>query len=273
MLDWSWELLPAPERTVLRRLAVQADGCTLRAAETVCAGDGVPQDEVLDLLARLVDRSLVTVARTAHGPRYRLLETVAAYCLERLAEAGELPAVRRRHHRYYTELAEQAEPLLYGADQRQWLERLDAEAANLRTALDGSIREGAADRALRLVNALAWYWFLRGRLAEAGRSWRPRSRRARRRPVPSRRAGGCGLPPGRSAWARWRAGTPTPWRGRPPSSSGTRRTASRASGPGPSGSWGTRRWASATRRPPRHGSTARWPPSARSATAGAPRRA
>ncbi|WP_234386166.1 AfsR/SARP family transcriptional regulator [Streptomyces lydicus] len=170
VLDWSWELLPAPERTVLRRLAVQADGCTLRAAETVCAGDGVPQDEVLDLLARLVDRSLVTVARTAHGPRYRLLETVAAYCLERLAEAGELPAVRRRHHRYYTELAEQAEPLLYGADQRQWLERLDAEAANLRTALDGSIREGAADRALRLVNALAWYWFLRGRLAEAGRS-------------------------------------------------------------------------------------------------------
>ncbi|MFI0155066.1 BTAD domain-containing putative transcriptional regulator [Streptomyces lydicus] len=170
VLDWSWELLPAPERTVLRRLAVQADGCTLRAAETVCAGDGVPQDEVLDLLARLVDRSLVTVARTAHGPRYRLLETVAAYCLERLAEAGELPAVRRRHHRYYTELAEQAEPLLYGADQRQWLERLDAEAANLRIALDGSIREGATDRALRLVNALAWYWFLRGRLAEAGRS-------------------------------------------------------------------------------------------------------
>ncbi len=170
VLDWSWELLPAPERTVLRRLAVQADGCTLRAAETVCAGDGVPQYEVLDLLARLVDRSLVTVARTAHGPRYRLLETVAAYCLERLAEAGELPAVRRRHHRYYTELAEQAEPLLYGVDQRQWLERLDAEAANLRTALDGSIREGAADRALRLVNALAWYWFLRGRLAEAGRS-------------------------------------------------------------------------------------------------------
>ncbi|MFF8312118.1 AfsR/SARP family transcriptional regulator [Streptomyces lydicus] len=170
VLDWSWELLPAPERTVLRRLAVQADGCTLRAAETVCAGDGVRQDEVLDLLARLVDRSLVTVARTAHEPRYRLLETVAAYCLERLAEAGELPAVRRRHHRYYTELAEGAEPLLYGAGQHEWLARLDAEAANLRAALDGSIREGAADRALRLVNALAWYWFLRGRLAEAGRS-------------------------------------------------------------------------------------------------------
>lgn len=170
MIDWSWELLPAAERAVLRRLAVHADGCTLEAAETVCAGDGVHRDEVLDLLARLVDRSLVAVAPTPYGPRYRLLETVAAYCLERLREAGELTAVRHNHHRHYTELAERAAPLLYGPDQRAWLERLDQETANLRDALDGSVREGAADRALRLVNALAWYWFLRGRLAEAGRS-------------------------------------------------------------------------------------------------------
>ncbi|WP_148589665.1 AfsR/SARP family transcriptional regulator, partial [Streptomyces sp. WAC01526] len=170
MIDWSWELLPAAERTVLRRLAVHADGCTLKAAETVCAGDGVRRDEVLDLLARLVDRSLVTVARTPYGPRYRLLETVAAYCLERLREAGELTAVRRRHHRHYTELAQRAAPLLYGPDQREWLERLDQETANLRDALDAAVREGAADHALRLVDALAWYWFLRGRLAEAGRS-------------------------------------------------------------------------------------------------------
>ncbi|GFE13651.1 hypothetical protein Sgleb_16980 [Streptomyces glebosus] len=167
VIDWSWELLPAAERAVLRRLAVHADGCTLEAAETVCAGDGVHRDEVLDLLARLVDRSLVAVARTPSGPRYRLLETVAAYCLERLREAGELTAVRRNHHRHYTELAERAAPLLYGPDQRAWL---DQETANLRDALDGSVRGGAADRALRLVNALAWYWFLRGRLAEAGRS-------------------------------------------------------------------------------------------------------
>ncbi|MEV0372182.1 BTAD domain-containing putative transcriptional regulator [Streptomyces sp. NPDC050636] len=170
VIDWSWELLPAAERAVLRRLAVQADGCTLEAAETVCAGDGVRHDDVLDLLARLVDRSLVTVARTPDGVRYRLLETVAAYCMERLTEAGELHAVRQRHHRYYAELAEHAAPLLYGTDQREWLERLDQEAANLRAALDGYVGEGAADRALRLVNALAWYWFLRGRLAEAGRS-------------------------------------------------------------------------------------------------------
>ncbi|CAM5455541.1 AfsR/SARP family transcriptional regulator OS=Streptomyces rimosus subsp. rimosus (strain ATCC/ DSM 40260 / JCM 4667 / NRRL 2234) OX=1265868 GN=SRIM_032165 PE=3 SV=1 [Streptomyces rimosus subsp. rimosus] len=89
MIDWSWELLTADERTVLRRLAAHADGCTLRAAEEVCAGGGVRSGEVAAVLARLVDRSLVVVAEGPYGPRYRLLESVAAYCLERLREAGE----------------------------------------------------------------------------------------------------------------------------------------------------------------------------------------
>ncbi|KOT90049.1 ATPase [Streptomyces sp. NRRL F-5755] len=170
MIDWSWELLTADERTVLRRLAVHADGCTLRAAEEVCAGGGVRSGEVAALLARLVDRSLVVVAEGPYGPRYRLLESVAAYCLERLREAGEWETVRRRHSVHHTSLAERAEPFLYGERQREWLARLDAETANLRTALDSAVQEGAAERALRLVNALSWYWFLRGRLGEAGRA-------------------------------------------------------------------------------------------------------
>lgn len=159
MIDWSWDLLTGPERVVLRRLAVHADGCTLEAAEAVCAEDGV---DVVDLLARLVDRSLVVVAE---GPRYRLLESVAAYCAQRLEEAGEAEHVRLRHRLHYTALAERA--LLRGPEQRQWLELLDAEAANLRAALD---RTPTADQALRLVNALAWYWVLRGRLSEGHRS-------------------------------------------------------------------------------------------------------
>ncbi|MFH8753168.1 BTAD domain-containing putative transcriptional regulator [Streptomyces rimosus] len=170
MIDWSWELLTADERTVLRRLAVHADGCTLRAAEEVCAGGGVRSGEVAALLARLVDRSLVVVAEGPYGPRYRLLESVAAYCLERLREAGEWETVRRRHSVHHTSLAERAEPFLYGERQREWLARLDAETANLRTALDSAVQEGAAERALRLVNALSWYWFLRGRLGEAVRA-------------------------------------------------------------------------------------------------------
>ncbi|MFI7126186.1 BTAD domain-containing putative transcriptional regulator [Nonomuraea sp. NPDC050153] len=155
MIDWSWELLAEPERVVLRRLAVHADGCTLEAAEEVCAEPGV---DVLDAVARLVDRSLVV--RVA-GPRYRLLESVTAYCVERLREAGEYDAIRERHARHYTALAERAD--LKGPGQREWLARLDAESANLRLALAGP-------EPLRLVNALAWYWFLRGRLREARRS-------------------------------------------------------------------------------------------------------
>ncbi|MFC5744993.1 BTAD domain-containing putative transcriptional regulator [Actinomadura rugatobispora] len=226
MIDWSWELLTEPERVVLRRLAVHAGGCTLRSAEEVCSGDGVRADEVLGLLGRLIDRSLVVPvhpptadAAGAREVRYRLLESVAAYARERLDEAGELDRVRRRHLDHHLALAERAEPFLRGHDQRRWLEHLDAEAANLRTALEtavGTASTGAAptpgpgpasavglapgaacdagvaptsdvglapgagdasgagarapEAALRLVNALAWYWFLRGRYAEARRS-------------------------------------------------------------------------------------------------------
>jgi predicted ATPase/DNA-binding SARP family transcriptional activator len=167
MIDWSWELLTEPERAVLRRLAIHADGCTLEAAEAVCTAVDVPAVDVLDLLARLVDRSLVVIT---DGPRYRLLESVAAYCLDRVHEAGEFERLRQRHADYYTDLAERAERQLYGPAQRQWLRRLDAEAANLRGALDDAVQRGAADRALRLTTSLIWYWYLRGRLTEARRS-------------------------------------------------------------------------------------------------------
>ncbi|MEV4875531.1 BTAD domain-containing putative transcriptional regulator [Streptomyces cyaneofuscatus] len=173
VIDWSWELLGAPERIVLRRLAAHSDGCDLAAAEAVCAGDGVARDEVLDLVTRLVDRSLVVVAAGPTGPRYRLLESVAAYATERLHEMEDLTAVRDRHLLHYRALAEQAEPQLRGAGQRPWLARLDAEAGNLRTALDEAVRRAGAgepEEAVRLATALAWWWLLRGRLTEARRS-------------------------------------------------------------------------------------------------------
>ncbi|MER5771779.1 BTAD domain-containing putative transcriptional regulator [Streptomyces sp. NPDC001985] len=170
VIDWSWELLGEQERTVLRRLAVHADGCTLAAAEEVCPAGGVDRVEVLDLLARLVEGSLVVVTDTADGPRYRLLESVTAYCVEHLRERGELTGLQRLHREYYTGLAERAEPHLRGHGQRQWLRRLDAENANLRTALESAVQTGDAERALRLVNALSWYWHLRGRGGEAERS-------------------------------------------------------------------------------------------------------
>lgn len=188
MIAWSWELLTEAERLVLRRLAVHPGGWTLEAAEAVCADSGL---EVVDLLTRLVDRSLVVAGpmrpadrslvvgepmqpadqpSESGGPRYRLLESVAAYCLERLAEAGELDGMRLRHARYYADLAERAEPHLRGHEQRRLLAVLDAESDNIRAAIEASVRLGAAEEAVRLVNATAWYWVLRGRLGEGRRA-------------------------------------------------------------------------------------------------------
>ncbi|HEX8863650.1 MAG TPA: BTAD domain-containing putative transcriptional regulator [Actinomycetes bacterium] len=175
VIDWSWRLLSDLERRALRRLAVHRGGCTLESAEAVCAGEASPDDvargEVLELLARLVDRSLVVLDERPRGaPRYRLLEPVAAWCDDRLREAGEWTAVRGRHARWYLELACRAGPHLRGARQREWLRRLDEDAANLRVALDTLTRDGPGEQALRLAVALAWYRFLRGRVGEARRS-------------------------------------------------------------------------------------------------------
>ncbi|TDD54970.1 AfsR/SARP family transcriptional regulator [Nonomuraea terrae] len=168
MIDWSWELLTAAEQAVLRRLAIHSDGCTLEAAEAVCAGAGVKPAEVLDLLTRLVDRSLVLVAHDADGTRYRLLESVSAYLLERLRET-EHERVRRAHAYYYVAFTERTDPLLRGADQQRRLRLLDAESANIRSALDSAAADGDGHLMRRLVHAMAWYWFLRGRLSEAKR--------------------------------------------------------------------------------------------------------
>jgi predicted ATPase/DNA-binding SARP family transcriptional activator len=169
VIDWSWELLSAGERAVLRRLAVHVDGFTLAAAEAASAGGEVDAADVLDLLARLVDRSLVVAEPTTTGTRYRLLETVAAYGLERLDEAEETAPTRQRHALYYVALAEEAEAHLRGHDQQGWLERLDAETANLHAALNWTVEQHDAGMALRLVGALTWYWFLRGRHREGQR--------------------------------------------------------------------------------------------------------
>ncbi|MEJ3653167.1 BTAD domain-containing putative transcriptional regulator [Actinomycetes bacterium KLBMP 9759] len=163
VLDWSWELLTEAERTVLRRLSVHVDGWTLSAAEAVAGGGGL---DVPDLLARLVDRSLVT-ATTADPPRYRLLESVAEYASAKLREAGEVVEVQRRHRDHYARLAATADPHLRGPRQRQWMRLLDSEAANLRVAVDHAVRDGEA---LPLVESLVWYWVLRGRLGEGRRA-------------------------------------------------------------------------------------------------------
>jgi len=166
IVDWSWDLLDEAERRVLRRLSVFSGGATPGAAEQVCGAAGDPAD-LLDLIASLVDKSLVTATGEAEV-RYRLLETVRAYAAERLAEAGEEEQVRAAHARYFLDLAEQGEPKLRSADQLTWLARLSAEHDNFAAALRYVIGARDAQAGLRFIAALSWFWVMRDYETEAG---------------------------------------------------------------------------------------------------------
>jgi predicted ATPase len=165
-LDWSYDLLIEAERALLQRLAVFAGGWTLEAAEAVCAGEEIEAGDVLDLLARLAQKSLVLSEAAGNERRYRLLETIREYGSEKLQGAGEEAALRGRHRDWYLALAERAEPHLKGPQQQPWLERLGEEYDNLRAALRWSAEKGEADAGLRLGGALWWFWHVRGYLEE-----------------------------------------------------------------------------------------------------------
>jgi len=166
VVAWSWELLSDAERVLLRRLAVFTGGATLEAAQRVCADTVVAADHVFDLIAALVDKSLLAVSGE-EIPRYRMLETIKAYGLERLDEAGERQDLRRAHATYFVEFAEAAEPHLRRAEQLVWLRRLKVDHDNLNAALRGAIAAGDAQTAVHLVAAAGWYWWLSGHKAEA----------------------------------------------------------------------------------------------------------
>jgi predicted ATPase/DNA-binding CsgD family transcriptional regulator len=170
-LQWSHDLLSGPERKLFRRLSAFLGGWTLESAEAVCSGDRIEEREVLDLLSGLVDKSLVVAEIGSEGAvRYGMLEPVRQYGYERLEESGESEAVSRRHAEHYLALAEEAEPELKEARQGEWLERLEREHGNLRTALAWSTEGGDAELGLRLAGALERLWWARGYLSE-GRRW------------------------------------------------------------------------------------------------------
>jgi predicted ATPase/class 3 adenylate cyclase len=161
-IDWSYHLLDAAEQMLFARLGVFASGWTLEAAETICAGDGLAADAILDVLTQLVNKSLVVVEREqGEETRYRLLETIRQYAWERLVESGEGDSVRDRHLNYFTALAEHADPELPGPKQITWLNRLEAELDNLRAALQWSLQKDVA-AGLRMAAALRGFWEIRG---------------------------------------------------------------------------------------------------------------
>jgi non-specific serine/threonine protein kinase len=171
-LDWSHELLGEPEKLLFARLSVFAGGWTLEPAEMVASGRGIARDEVLGILAELVDKSLVVAGPSGEGEtRYRLLEPVRQYTHEKLVVAPEADEVRRRHAEWCLGFAEEAEKNSGGLGHSRWLPRLDTKHDNLRAALDWSLaKENDIELGLTLAGTLWLFWFTQGYSSE-GREW------------------------------------------------------------------------------------------------------
>jgi predicted ATPase/DNA-binding SARP family transcriptional activator len=168
-LAWSHDLLSEPERVLYRRLGAFAGSFGVEAVEGICAGDEVDASEALDLLVRLVDKSLVQVEPTRFGHRYRLLETVRQDARARIGEAGERDRIEAAHRAWYLALAEAADRDIDPGAAVTWpAERVELEHDDLRTALAGAIRHDPP-KALRLATATWWWWMARGYFAEGAR--------------------------------------------------------------------------------------------------------
>ena len=170
-IDWSFVLLTPEEKTLLSRLAVFSAGLTLDMAEAVCSGAGMDAGRIIELLSSLVNKSLVvadTIGRSQ--ARYRLLETIREYALEKLDEAGETARLRDRHLDLFLARVEEAAPKLGEAYQQVWLNGLEAEHDNVRAALAWSLQSGRIAEGLRIASGLVRFWEIRGYVQE-GMTW------------------------------------------------------------------------------------------------------
>jgi predicted ATPase/class 3 adenylate cyclase/DNA-binding CsgD family transcriptional regulator len=168
-VDWSHALLTGPERVLFRRLATFMGGFDFAAAQTVASGAEIERFQVLDLLTLLVDKSLVVAENASGRTRYRLLETVRQYALEKLGESGEADSVRARHRDHYTAVAARLDAPA-SSDYEQCLEQTDIEIDNLRAAFAWSQENSEVELALTLASSLQPLWQARGRLRE-GLTW------------------------------------------------------------------------------------------------------
>jgi predicted ATPase/class 3 adenylate cyclase len=166
-IDWSYDLLDDPERMLFARLAVFVGGWSLEAAEAVCNAEGELPMDILDALGSLVDKSLLRRTDTDTGePRFRMLQVIREYALEKLDEGPDADEIHGRHARFLARLAEEAFPNLAGADQARWLDALEMEHDNLRAALEW-LSQTDATAALELGANLWRFWQKRGFLQEA----------------------------------------------------------------------------------------------------------
>ncbi len=170
-LDWSYELLSEDEKKLFGRLSIFSGGWTLKASEAVGSGEDIEEGEVLDLLSGLVEKSLVMARESDQaGARYRLLEPVRQYALQKLEENEQSEAAKRAHAEYFLALAEEAEPQLIGPREVEWFDRLEEEHDNIRAALTWSLEDSDAELGLRLAGAMQKFWYFRGHSRE-GQKW------------------------------------------------------------------------------------------------------
>ncbi len=174
LFEWSYELCTEQERLMWQRVSVFAGGLDLEAAEHVCAGDGIAHEDVLELVAGLVDKSVLLRRESEGVVRYRLLDTVQRFGRELLAASGDEATLHRRHRDYYRKITSRAWAELFGATQQAWVERLRRDHANLRKALDWSLREpGEAETGLAMTAELLYHWS--GYHLSEGSGWFDRS--------------------------------------------------------------------------------------------------
>ncbi len=171
LIDWSYNLLSEPEKLLLQRLSVFRGGRTLEAAEAVCSGQGVERVDVLDLMSKLVDKSLLSLDE---HERYRMLETVRQYAADKLIASGQAERARDQHLSYILEYAEEAEPHVSSRDQLIWLNRLDAELDNIRAAMQWA-QERNPEACMRIASALWRFWFVRQGYLYEGIDWLTRA--------------------------------------------------------------------------------------------------
>jgi predicted ATPase/DNA-binding CsgD family transcriptional regulator/transcriptional regulator with XRE-family HTH domain len=170
-ISWSYDLLNAEEQRCFRRLAIFVGGCTLEAAEAICSGVGDSSLPAIDLVASLLDKSLLQQSdRDGDEPRLLMLETIREYALETLANSGELEATEEVHAMYYLTLVERGDPELFGHQQHLWVDRLTRDSENLRAALQWLLAQQHQESLLRLASSLGWFWYMCGRLSE-GMFW------------------------------------------------------------------------------------------------------
>jgi predicted ATPase/class 3 adenylate cyclase len=170
-IEWSFALLDEGEQVLFGRLAVFSGGRTLEAIEAICDAEGDLPVDTFEGVSSLLDKSLLRQEEGPEGePRFVMLETVHEFAREKLQESAEAEEIKRAHAEYFLTLAEEAYPQLSGPDQREWLERLEAEHDNMRAALSWALERKETEVALRMGGALWWFWSVRSYYSE-GRRW------------------------------------------------------------------------------------------------------